>query len=342
VAVLIRGPRPGDGVALASLWRELWDAHERWGGYAGTKDDAAYRAVAQRLEDDIYWRQGASTSGRHLHLVAEDRGEVVGQVEGWMDRYGVLLSTLDTCEVRSLVVSPTARGLGAGRALLEELARAAFEWSRRRGVVLAAEVLANNPAGAFYHKVGYEALAWSVRVNLPITVPTDPRFRARQAHPRDAFDLARFDGILAERRRAARDVRYDPPRSVDAAHVESIAAYLEQPSQGATDIVVIDERSRVCASATVSVSFLEAPFLPQRRATLSRFAFDPDLHPHLHTEGLMAVLVKGAAERAAALAASTMELVDLPSPGTPIHRAAIAMDARQWSQVLARVIKASA
>ncbi len=337
MALLIRGPRSGDGEALASLWRELWDAHERWGGYPGTQDDAAYQAVAQRLEDDIYWRQGASTSGRHLHLVAEDRGEVVGQVEGWMDRYGVLLSTLDTCEVRSLIVRHDARGTGAGQALLGELGRAAFEWSRRRGVVLAAEVLERNPASAFYDRVGYEALTWSLRVDLPVSVRLDSRFRARQAHPRDAFDLARLDGLLAERRRTMRDTRYDPPRSVDAAHVESIAAYLEQPSPGATDIVVIGERSRVCASATVSVSFLEAPFLPQRRATLSRFAFDPELD----IDVLMAALVKGAGDRALALAAGTLELVDLSAPGTPLHRATSTIGGREWSRVFARVIRAA-
>jgi GNAT superfamily N-acetyltransferase len=335
MALLIRGPRPGDGEALASLWRELWDAHERWGGYPGTHDEASYQAVAQRLEDDIYWRQGASTSGRHLHLVAEDRGEVVGQVEGWMDRYGVLLSTRDTCEVRSLIVSHSARGLGAGKALLDELGRTAFEWSRRRGVVLAAEVLERNPATAFYAKVGYHTLTWSLRVDLPVSVVTCLRFRARQAHPRDAFDLARLDGLLAERRRAMRDPRYDPPRSVDAAHVESIAAYLEQPSPGATELVVIDECSRICASATVSVSFLETPFLPQRRATLSRFALDPELD----ADALMAAMVKGAGERALALAASTLELVDLSAPGTPLHRATSATGARAWSQVLARVIE---
>ena len=338
MALLIRGPRSGDGVALSSLWRELWDAHEAWGGYAGTHDEAAYYAVAQRLEDDIYWRQGAATSGRHLHLVAEKEGEIIGQVEGWMDRYGVLLSTLDTCEVRSLIVSRGARGLGAGQALLDELARVAFEWSRRRGVVLAAEVIDRNPARAFYHRLGYQTLTWSTRVSLPSRAPHTSKFRARLAHARDAFDLARLDGLLSERRRRMRDVRYDPPRSVDAAHVESIAAYLEQPNAGTSDIVVIDEHSRVRASAAVSVSFLESPFLPQRRATLSRLVFDPEND----LEALMAVMVKGAGDRALNLAATTMELVDLSAPDTPLHHASASLGACPWSQVFARVVKGGA
>ncbi len=336
MALLVRGPRPGDGEALSSLWRELWDAHEAWGGYAGTHDEAAYHAVAQRLEDDIYWRQGSITSGRHLHLVAEEHGEIVGQVEGWMDRYGVLLSTLDTCEVRSLIVKRAARGLGAGVALLDELARVAFEWSRRRGVVLAAEVLNRNPARAFYHRVGYQTLTWSTRVTLPVQQGQGTKYRARLAHARDAFDLARLDGLLADRRRRMRDVRYDPPRSVDAAHVESIAAYLEQPSAGASDVVVIDEQSRVRASATVSVSFLESPFLPQRRATLSRFAVDPESD----VDAVMAAMVKGAGERAGNLAANTMELVDLSAPDTALYRATCALGASAWSEVFARIVKA--
>ena len=335
MAILVRGPRPGDGPELASLWRELWDAHEAWGGYAGSQEDAAYSAVAQRLEDDIYWRQGSITSGRHLHLVAEERGEIVGQVEGWMDRYGVLLSTLDTCEVRSLVVKRQARGLGAGLMLLEELARVAFEWSRRRGVVLAAEVLNRNPARAFYHKVGYQTLTWSTRIDLPVRAESSSRYRARLAHARDAFELARLDGLLADRRRRMHDVRYDPPRSVDAAHVESIAAYLEQPTAGASDMVVIDEHGRVRASATVSVSFLESPFLPQRRATLSRFAIDPESD----VDEVMMTIVKGAGDRACNLAASTLELVDLSSPATPLYRATAALGAIAWSEVFARVVK---
>ena len=34
----VRGANPEEGPAIAGLWRELWDAHEDWGGYAGTRD----------------------------------------------------------------------------------------------------------------------------------------------------------------------------------------------------------------------------------------------------------------------------------------------------------------
>jgi hypothetical protein len=37
--ILIRAAAPGEGRAVASLWRELWDAHEAWGGYPGSHDE---------------------------------------------------------------------------------------------------------------------------------------------------------------------------------------------------------------------------------------------------------------------------------------------------------------
>lgn len=31
--VSVRATIPGEGIAVAALWRELWEAHEAWGGY---------------------------------------------------------------------------------------------------------------------------------------------------------------------------------------------------------------------------------------------------------------------------------------------------------------------
>jgi hypothetical protein len=30
--VTVRAAAPGEGQAIAALWRELWDAHDAWGG----------------------------------------------------------------------------------------------------------------------------------------------------------------------------------------------------------------------------------------------------------------------------------------------------------------------
>ncbi len=40
--VSARAPLPGEGDAIAALWRELWDAHEAWGGYPGSRDPRVY------------------------------------------------------------------------------------------------------------------------------------------------------------------------------------------------------------------------------------------------------------------------------------------------------------
>ena len=114
VAIIVRAAKPDEGRRIAGLWRELWDAHEAWGGYAGARDARVYDQLATRLSDDARVRGGQPVLGRHVHLVAStaDQG-VVGQVEGWFERHGVDETTPYTCEVRSLIVSSTARTRGA-------------------------------------------------------------------------------------------------------------------------------------------------------------------------------------------------------------------------------------
>src|SRR5579864_7405983 len=84
----VRAPIPGDGVAIAALWRELWDAHQAWGGYPGSRDGAVYARLAARLDDDARVRAGRVVLGCHAHLVAEFGGGLCGQVEGWLERRG--------------------------------------------------------------------------------------------------------------------------------------------------------------------------------------------------------------------------------------------------------------
>jgi GNAT superfamily N-acetyltransferase len=153
-AIAVRAANPDEGFAIAGLWRELWDAHEAWGGYTGTRDEKVYDQLAHRLSEDARVRGGQPILGRHVHLVADQDGAAVGQVEGWFERHGVDEATPFTCEVRSLIVSAGARTRGAGRALLEGLADVARQLSRGSPVVLAAEVLEPNPAHSFYKNVG--------------------------------------------------------------------------------------------------------------------------------------------------------------------------------------------
>ena len=44
--VVVRAASPGEGAAVAALWRELWDAHEAWGGYPGSRDARVYAQLA--------------------------------------------------------------------------------------------------------------------------------------------------------------------------------------------------------------------------------------------------------------------------------------------------------
>ena len=153
--VRVRALRPGEGQAVAGLWRELWDAHEKWGGYAGSKDRQVYEQLAHRLDDDARVRGGQPILGRHIHLIATTGRTIAGQVEGWFEKHGIDESTPHTCEVRSLIVTRGVRASGVGRALLEQLAVSTRELARGSSSFLVAEVLEPNPAHAFYAKVGY-------------------------------------------------------------------------------------------------------------------------------------------------------------------------------------------
>jgi GNAT superfamily N-acetyltransferase len=331
--VHVRAPRPGDGAAIASLWRELWDIHETWGGYPGAKDDLTYARVQTRIEHEARARQGSISLGRHLHLVATLDGEVIGQVEGWSDRYGVDPSTPSTCEVRSLIVAPNARSCGAGAALLDALGRAAVEVAAGPSV-LAAEVLEPNPAHSFYAKCGYVPVAYNLRKDAPARSRNDawPE-HARIAQPRDALAIAILEAALANRRKRLGDQRFDPPRAVDAAWLGAITAHLQNTSHMPVDVVALDSAGAVRASATLLVMTLDPPFLPVRRAALTRASVDPALDP----TPLIAELVELASRIASRWGAPTLEITDLGPPGSPLHEAVSATGAQPWSRVVTRL-----
>jgi GNAT superfamily N-acetyltransferase len=337
--IIVRAAFPGEGAAVAALWRELWDAHEVWGGYPGSRDPRVYAQLAHRLDDDVRVRGGHPILGRHVHLVADVDGRPCGQVEGWFDRQGV--ESPYTCEVRSLIVSERVRGLGAGRALLEALGGAARSLSREAPCVLAAEVLEPNPAHAFYDRVGYSPVAWCARIDSAPGASAVGSGRARAAVPHDALAMARLESALAARRRDAGDLRFDRPRAIDATLVGAIAAHLAtHPASAAgsslrepVTLVGLDPGGVVRASASFTVHPLEPPFVPMRRALLGRFAVDPALPP----QPFVAPLVALGCRMALAQGAPHVELTDLSAPGTDLHVAALATGARPWSRVVTRM-----
>ncbi len=335
MSLLVRAPLPGDGVALSRLWKELWDAHEAWGGYPGAKDLRVYDEVAERIEGDAYIRGGQPSLGRHVHLVAVKDETVVGQVEGWLERYGHLATTPVTCEVRSLVVHSKARGAGIGRALLEALASTAAQFGRGSPIVLAAEVLEANPARTFYERAFYSTVAWTARMSTQLGPLSSVEWRARKAIVDDALALARCEGILADRRRERGDRRFDPPRALEASFVESIARYLRDKRPDASEWVIERRGRGVVGSATLVLSRLDPPFLAGYRATLARVVLEPE-----STEpDALATLVVAAAREAACRGARTMEIADLPGPHSSLQDAAIALGADPWSRVMSRVVE---
>jgi GNAT superfamily N-acetyltransferase len=334
----IRAAAPGEGRAVAGLWRELWDAHEAWGGYPGSHDERVYSQLAGRLDEDARVRAGQPVLGRHVHLIGTWRGEVAGQVEGWFERHGVDPQTPYTCEVRSLIVRAAMRGTGLGRALLDELAQTGKRMGRGSQVVLAAEVLEPNPAHAFYLKCGYAPVSYNQRIvtSLGAAAPVSGHgMGARIADPRDALAIALLESTLAARRRAAGDMRFDRPRAVDATLVGGIAAHLGRSVAGEpSELVALDSRGTLRGSATLAVALLEPPFLPVKRAILGRFAIDPASDP----TSCVAALVALGSRLAASRGAPTMELTDLTPPGAALFQAALATGARPWSRVVEKMI----
>lgn len=336
--VVVRAAQPGEGRPIARLWRELWDAHEAWGGYPGSHDERVYDQLAARLEQDARLRAGHPVLGRHAHLIAWYRGEVAGQVEGWFERHGVELTTPYTLEVRSLIVRESLRGVGAGRALLESLAQTGLTLSHGAAVVLAAEVLEPNPAHAFYARVGYAPVAWSARIEARDALASPvSAYQARLAEPRDALPIALLESSLARRRRGAGDLRFDRPRAVDATFVGAIAAHIAQAGVTGSEpleLVVTDPAGAVRASASFMVNALEPPFVPMKRAMVGRFALDPGVPEAALTTPLVSLGCRLALARGAA----AVELTDLTSPGTPLYEAVRQSGARPWSRVVTRAV----
>lgn len=340
--VSVRAAAEGEGRAIARLWRELWEAHESWGGYTATRDDRAYARLASRLDEDARIRGGHPVLGRHVHLIALAGGEVAGQVEGWLERQGSEVDTPLTCEVRSLIVSQRARKFGLGRALLDALAAHARDFAQGTPVILAAEVLEPNPAHSFYERLGFRAVSWTTRLPTDVRIarqPSGPGHKriARAATPDDAVPIALLETVLAARRRRARDNRFDRPRALDATIASAIAAHLGRRQRSPSEPVelVATEDDHVRGNACFVTSWLDYPFAPARRALLGRIAIDPAAtDPSL----LVEPLVLHAAKLAADQQAPFMEITDLDAPGQPLYAATGRLGATPWSRIVVKPV----
>lgn len=313
----VRGVDAKDAPALLALHRELWIDHDERGGMPAAREDSVWQSYGELLQSQLAHRDGrrspaATFEGKLGHFVVEHRGEVVGQVEVYVDRYGMSPRTPHVAELRSLIVSPRARGLGLGAALVREVARVVHHRAGRRTLV-AAEVLARNEALRFYDRLGFRTLERLVALSEspPATLAVEP------IDLRDAEDLAYLDHDARRRRAEWGDPRFDAPVPPTPELVRMIEAGISQdliqlahsdPTRLREELVAHDARGRAVAAGNLMASILGVPFAPQARAEITRLAAEPD-DPVAHAGALS--VVAEALSRARAFGAHEL-LVRLP------------------------------
>jgi ribosomal protein S18 acetylase RimI-like enzyme len=143
----VRPAQRSEVPAIAALWVALLESH------AALDPVFALRAGAlAALEAEL--RRALADADTAL-FVADAEGFIAGFCAARFERSRGLVRESCRAEITELVVEPTARRRGFGRAL----AHAAFAWARERGASrVEVRVAARNDAGqAFWRRLGFAA-----------------------------------------------------------------------------------------------------------------------------------------------------------------------------------------
>lgn len=156
MSAVVRLARPSDLPVALPLWEALQHDHEARDPRYRLSDDAPARWAADFRE----WTR----SPLSRVWLAIDGGEAVGLLSAHLYEPAPTYRPMRMVHVTDLYLSPTVRGSGLGRRLVEE----ARTWGAAEGArQLRAGVLASNPDGrAFWEHLGADDFSVTVTIGI--------------------------------------------------------------------------------------------------------------------------------------------------------------------------------
>lgn len=144
--LIIRETRPSDRVAVAELFKEMFDFHRQRDPHF-TRTDSAHQLFSSWFVKQIE-EEGASA------LVAEVDGKVVGYALGIVRQHPPVFARRTYGEINDIAVSSEYRRRGVGQALFERLQ----QWFKSRGIerIETRVATSNEVSSTFWRKMGFK------------------------------------------------------------------------------------------------------------------------------------------------------------------------------------------